>query len=323
MSGGVNYQRAYERERLARTEAERLLADKTRDLYDNVIVLEKTLEELKVSQKQLIQAAKMASIGQLAAGVAHEINNPVGFSMSNVQTLSEYLSHIFQLDQWMMTQAALPDDLKHQYEQQRQALAMDELKDDTQALIDETLGGLDRVRNIVSSLKQVTHAGGNSRELCDINRCIDESLKVVWNEIKYRMEVAKHLLPELPSVQADGQSIQQILINMFINAAHACEDKGTLTVSTQTQVYKGVQGILIKVKDDGAGMSDEVKEKIFDPFYTTKKVGEGTGLGLSVTHNLVEKHGGHISVISKVGVGTCFGIFLPLGQRASEEGLSA
>lgn len=314
MNNGVNYQRAYERERLARNEAERLLSDKTRELYDSVIVLENTLEELKVSQKQLIQAAKMASIGQLASGVAHEINNPVGFSMSNVQTLGEYLSHIFQLDHWIMTREELPDELKRQYEQQRQALAMDAIKDDAQALIDETLGGLDRVRNIVSSLKQVTYAGSNTWEPCDINSCIEGSLKVVWNEIKYKMEVTKHLHPDLPSVLADEQSIQQILINMFINAAHACEDKGKLAVTTQKQVYKGVQGILIKIKDDGAGMPNEVKEKIFDPFYTTKKVGEGTGLGLSVTHNLVEKHGGHISVKSKVQVGTCFGIFLPLNN---------
>ncbi|WCP67824.1 ATP-binding protein [Vibrio tubiashii] len=313
MSGQVNYQRAYERERAARLEAERLLADKTRDLYDNVMVLEKTLEELKISQKQLVQAEKMASIGQLAAGVAHEINNPVGFSMSNVQTLSEYVAQLFQLDRWFMTQAELPEEIRYKYQQQRQALSIDELQDDTSELIEETLGGLNRVRDIVASLKQVTHVGGTRHDLCDINECIDLALKVVWSEIKYKMEVVKHLLPELPLVHADGQSIQQILINMFINAAHACEEKGgVLTVSTQTQVYKGIHGILIKVKDNGSGIPEDIKEKIFDPFFTTKEVGVGTGLGLSVTHNLVEKHGGHISLNSKVGLGTCFGIFFPI-----------
>ncbi|MCL9783083.1 ATP-binding protein [Vibrio sp. S4M6] len=314
MENTGNFKRAYERERLARVEAESLLADKTRDLYENVIVLEKTLEELKVSQKQLIQAAKMASLGQLAAGVAHEINNPLGFSMSNVQMLKEYFSKIFSLDEYLTTQELLSGDALTQYQAKREEIAIDYLKDDTQELIDETFDGLDRVRNIVSSLKQVTHSGESNEEQCDINSCIEDSLKVVWNEIKYKMEVKKHLQPDLPPLQANSPNIQQILINMFVNASHACEEKGILTIITKSAIYKKLEGILIKVEDNGMGMSDEVKEKVFDPFFTTKPIGVGTGLGLSVTHNLVEKYGGYIAVKSKLGVGTRFEIFFPLNH---------
>ncbi|MDN3609945.1 sensor histidine kinase [Vibrio ostreicida] len=314
MSEGGNFKRAYARERAARLEAEKLLADKTRDLYDNVVVLEKTLEDLKVSQKQLIQSAKMASIGQLAAGVAHEINNPVGFSMSNIQTLNRYLNDIFALDEFVMREAELPESVSALYREKRNQFHIDDLKEDTQELVTETLGGLERVRNIVSSLKQVTHAGGGAKALCNVNGCIEDALKVVANEIKYKMDIISSLHPQLDEIYAEGQNIQQILINLFINASHACEDSGILTVSTQPQTHKGIAGILIKVKDNGKGMTDEVKERIFDPFFTTKDVGEGTGLGLSVSHNLIEKHGGQISVKSKVGVGTCFAIYLPIGQ---------
>lgn len=312
MSDSVNYQRAYQRERLARIEAERLLAEKTRDLYDNVIVLEKTLKELKISQHQLVQSVKMAAIGQFAAGVAHEINNPIGFSISNLQTLGEYVEQLFKLDQWMMEQVPLTDDVKKSYQQQKQALLVEEIKSDSQLLIEETLVGLERVRYIVASLRAVTDSGGESRQRCDVNACVDAALKNAQKHLEATMSVVKHLTSPLPLVCADITNIQQVLVNLFINAAHACGEKGTLTITTQPHSHQGAVGVLIQVQDNGVGMTEAVKERIFDPFYTTKKVGEGAGLGLSVTRNLVEKHGGHISVQSEVGWGSCFEVFLPL-----------
>lgn len=309
----TNYERAYQRERAARQEAERLLTEKTRALYDNVVLLEETLKELKRSQTQLIQAEKMSSVVQLAAGVAHEINNPVGFSMSNARLLSDYVKNIFLLDDFVLSQTHLPDTVLGPYHQKRKELNFDELRADTEDLLEDTWTGLDRVKKIVASLKQVTYEGGSISQVCDLNQCIHASIDSVSDKLNDK-EVVTKFHQEIPTVYGDTASLTQIFVHLLTNAAQACVDKGKIQVSTHSFEHQGIKGVLTKVEDSGEGMTEKVIQKVFDPFFTTRPVGQGVGLGLSVTHNLVEKHSGFIEINSKPGIGSCFNVFIPIGN---------
>jgi signal transduction histidine kinase len=307
------YKVAYERERKARLVAENLLNDKTRTLYDNFIKLEATVKELKLTQQQLIQSEKMASIGQLAAGVAHEINNPIGFSISNLTVLDEYVSSLLKLDDFMKAQ--LTEHLNAEVHQAYLALRKKEdieyIRSDIQSMLDETGHGLNRVKEIVSNLNKVSHSGGVEKELCDINQLIEDSLKVVWNELKYCLTLHKNF-NDVPKVYCHQGEINQVLMNMFINAAHASNSKGDLSVTTSTKEEEGVGYLVIEISDNGHGIPIDVINKIFDPFFTTKAVGKGTGLGLSISFGLIKKHNGKIKVISEENKGTTFFIYLPL-----------
>lgn len=315
MSNKDPYKAAYERERFARKTAEKLLDDKTRSLYENVLQLQSTVDALEAAQEQLVQSEKMASIGQLAAGVAHEINNPIGFSLSNITTLSEYIESFIKLDQIVVSNISTLEDhvLATQYQAYRKEEDIDFIVRDLKELLDDTLKGLNRVSAIVANLKKVTHAGELEMERGDINDIIDESIKVVWSELKYNMKVSKDFAT-LPLVNCHTGEIHQVLMNLFLNASHACEDKGILTLKTSTKAEKDQQWVVIEVSDNGKGMSREVRKKIFDPFFTTKPVGVGTGLGLSVSFGIIEKHGGKIKVTSVEGEGTTFIISLPLPE---------
>jgi signal transduction histidine kinase len=306
------YRVAYERERQARLLAEQLLNDKTRSLYDNCIQLESTVKELRTTQQQLIQSEKMASIGQLAAGVAHEINNPIGYSISNLSMLSEYVDSFLMLDDLMLTHlpSLASHDVAQAYQQLREQEDIDYIRGDVKSMLAETDKGLNRVKEIVSNLNKVSHSGSFEKEPCDINALIDESLKVVWNELKYCLTVNKHF-KQLPKVYCHPGEINQVLLNLFINAAHATKDKGVLDISTGIVKKEGRGYLTIEISDHGVGIPEEIINKIFDPFFTTKPVGVGTGLGLSVSFGIIEKHEGKIEVTSKENEGTTFTIYLP------------
>lgn len=313
MSNTDPYKAAYERERFARKTAEKLLDDKTRSLYDNVIQLQSTVGALEEAQDQLVQSEKMASIGQLAAGVAHEINNPIGFSLSNINTLSEYIDSFIKLDEMVVSNMTNQEvnGFFTQYKSFREEEDIDFVIGDLKELIDDTVKGLHRVSEIVANLKKVTHASELEMIPGDINEIIEESIKVVWNELKYNMEVVKEFT-EIPLVPCHQGEIHQVLMNLFLNASHACEDKGKLIIKTSTKEEQGQQWAVIDIVDNGQGMPREVRKKIFDPFFTTKPVGVGTGLGLSVSFGIIEKHQGTIKVSSEEGKGTIFTICLPL-----------
>lgn len=308
------YKKAYEREKLARQHAEKLLDEKTRVLYKSNVELETTIETLSLTQEQLVQSEKMASIGQLAAGVAHEINNPIGFSLSNLSTLVDYVESLIIVESFVANEAAtkLGNEFFDQYMAKREDEDIEFIRNDVRVLLDDTKEGLRRVSDIVANLKQVSHNGSVEKESCSINNVLDESLKVVWNELKYSVDVDKKY-SELSDIYCHQNEIHQVLMNMLINAAHACEDveQGLLKLRTSQVEFKGVQYVLIAIEDNGQGMSKEVQKKIFDPFYTTKPVGVGTGLGLSISFGIIDKHGGFIKVRSEEGEGTTFNIFLP------------
>lgn len=311
------YKAAYERERAARLEAETLLEDKTRALYDKVVELERTLSHLKTVQAQLLQSEKMASIGQLAAGVAHEINNPVGFSIANVQTLKEYVTPLLALDDWVCDLLKGDEVRLSAYRAKAEETDLEYIKQDAPNLLDETQDGLNRVKDIVAGLKKISHTGTGEVLLCDMNECINDALKIVWNELKYTMQVFKEL-NTVPPVKAQANEVQQVLINMFINAAHACEEQGELRIcSFPVQDDEG-DFVEVCVCDNGKGMEKSVLKRIFDPFFTTKPVGVGTGLGLSVSRGIIDKFGGSLRVNSEVGKGTHFTIRLPLAEPLAD-----
>jgi signal transduction histidine kinase len=307
------YKVAYEREKKARQLAEKLLNDKTRELYDNVIDLEGTVTKLKSTQSQLIQSEKMASLGQLTAGVAHEINNPISYSYSNLNCLSENIDNIFKLDQLMQSYNENTDnasDFIIKYKTLRQTIDADYLISDTPNLLSDIIDGIERVKKIVNNLKKISYKGSDDLIPFNINNCIKDCLKVLANELKYSMEI-KLDITACDNILGQPSELSQVFINLFMNALHACESNGILSISNkQTD-----SAVIIFINDNGKGIEKENISKIFDPFYTSKPVGEGTGLGLPVSHGIIEKHNGKIEVKSEVNVGTTFIITLPLAPK--------
>lgn len=262
--------------------------------YNN-LKLEATLKKLKETQMQLVQHSKMISIGQLSAGMAHEINNPMGYVQNNLSSLKKYVAVLVQ---------ALSD------EQNKKPVPNDQLAfilSDIDNLFNETSEGIQQVLSIVSGLKSFSRTTDTEYSSCDLNLCIENSLKMARNELKYKCELKKEL-SVIPPVYGNTNQLTQVLVNLLVNASHAIEQKGIITIKTQVERNH----IVVIVSDTGKGIKTENLHKIFDPFYTTKPVGIGCGLGLSISYGIIQDHGGSISVVSKENVGTTFTIKLPI-----------
>jgi hemerythrin-like metal-binding protein len=264
--------------------------------------LVKTVES---AQSQLLQSEKMAAVGQLAAGVAHEINNPIGFVTSNLGTLKSYVTDL--LDLIAAHEAAAAGDAERLVQVQ-QKVDIAYLRQDVIALLTESSDGLERVRKIVQDLKDFSHVDEAEWQDANLNAGLDSTLNVVNNEIKYKAEVIKDYA-QLPLVRCIPGQLNQVFMNLLVNAAQAIKERGSITV--RTEVKDGM--VCVAISDTGCGMAPEVVKRVFEPFYTTKPVGTGTGLGLSLAYDIVvKKHGGRIEVDSTPGRGTTFTISLPL-----------
>ena len=267
-------------------------------------VLIKRLEE---AQNQLLQSERMASIGQLAAGVAHEINNPVGFVNSNLGSLQRYVIDMLKLlSAYEHAEVALPDAAMQQIRQVKVDIDVEFLREDVASLLVESLDGLKRVTRIVQDLKDFSHVDESERQWADLEAGLESTLRVVWNELKYKAEVVKEF-SGIPQVECFAFQLNQVFMNLLINASHAIEGRGTIAVRTghdETCVW-------VEVQDSGRGIKPEHLSRIFEPFFTTKPVGQGTGLGLSLAYGIVQKHNGRIEVKSEVGHGTVFKVILP------------
>jgi PAS domain S-box-containing protein len=279
--------------------------------------LQAAYSKLQQAQSQLLQSEKMASIGQLAAGVAHEINNPIGYVYSNLGSLQKYLDELFNVVE--AYEKVEPLLAPHQ-EAMAGIRAMKEkadlgfLKEDVAALMSESREGITRVKKIVQNLKDFSHAGSDEEwEWVDLHQGLDSTLNIVWNEIKYKADVNKEY-GKIPEVECLSSQLNQVFMNLMVNAAHAIEERGTITIRTGTE---GDQ-VWIEVSDTGKGIAPEHLSKIFDPFFTTKPVGKGTGLGLSVSYSIIQTHHGNIKVTSEVGKGTTFRITVPVKQPAKQ-----
>ncbi len=305
--------RQLKEEILRRRRAEEKLKDYSVNLEkmveDRTGELTKALEDLQNTQSQLLQSEKMASIGQLAAGVAHEINNPVGFVKSNLGTMNEYREDLVGLfEQYQLLETALKEqkdgpvrEALQDIEKVKEEIDLDFILDDYQKVIAESIEGTARVAKIVSDLKDFAHLDKAELEETDINKGIESTLNIVRNELKYKTEVIKDL-GDIPLVKCYPQRLNQVFMNIFVNAAHAIEDKGTIRISTGANNGH----VEIRISDTGSGISPEILPKIFDPFFTTKEVGKGTGLGLNMVYNIIQDHKGTIDVESEVGTGTTF-----------------
>jgi len=262
--------------------------------------------QLQQAQRQLLQSEKMAAIGQLAAGVAHEINNPIGYVFSNIGTLAGYVNDLLRLIRaYEKAQVNTPE-----LDRLRREVDIDFLAEDILSLIAESQDGIDRVKLIVHSLKDFSRADeGGDFVAADLRQCIESTLNVVNNEIKYKADVRKEF-GELPPVPCRPSQINQVIMNLLVNAAQAIDQRGEIVV--RTSVHE--DGALIEVSDTGSGIAKEHLDRIFEPFFTTKPVGQGTGLGLSLSYGIVRDHGGWIKADSELGRGTRFRIWLPLRQ---------
>lgn len=273
---------------------------------------------LNVVQEHLLQNEKMASIGQLAAGVAHEINNPIGYVHSNIGALETYLNDLFLiLDAYARTENVLMIDAAAHAELQRlkAELNLDFLRTDIPLLMAESKEGISRVSKIVQDLKDFSHVNSSQEwKWVDLHQGLNSTLNVVNNEIKYKAEVVKEY-GVLPEIECLPSEINQVFLNLLVNAAHAIADteRGIITLRSGCDDLR----VWIEVADTGSGIAPENLKRIFDPFFTTKPIGKGTGLGLSLSYGIVTKHGGSIEVDSKVGTGTTFRVILP--QRQSHE----
>lgn len=275
----------------------------------------KAEEELRQAQSHLIQQEKMASIGQLAAGVAHEINNPMGFILSNLSTVRGYVDNLLTFVS-VQDRALAGADVASMQEvaEARKRLDIDYLSGDANTLIAESIEGVERVSRIVQDLKTFSRIDRADYDTVDLNKVLDTTLNIAWSEIKYVATLDRQY-GQLPEFHGHPQQLGQVFLNLFVNAAQAMSSPGTITVATRCDA----NNIYVTVSDTGSGISSEHLSRIFEPFYTTKDVGEGTGLGLSISYGIVKNHGGNISVESRVGEGSTFTVTLPLHHAVAEK----
>jgi len=274
--------------------------------------LNEALAALKRSQAKVLHQEKMASIGQLAAGVAHEINNPIGFINSNLSTLAKYLSRLsgFLAVQSACIAAGAPPEQAESVRQQQASLKIDYIVKDLEDLVRESLEGAERVRSIVADLKSFSRVDESEFKQADINECLRSTINMVWNEIKYKATLKKEL-GEIPRTRCYPQQMNQVFMNLLVNASHAIEQQGVITVRS----WEEGGFICVTVADTGQGIPEANLNRIFEPFFTTKEVGKGTGLGLSITYDIVKKHNGEITVRSEPGKGTDFTVRIPVVEE--------
>ena len=284
-------------------------------MLESLVCIALDMTNHNLLESQLLQSEKMASIGQVAAGVAHEINNPMGFIFSNLGTLNEYIQDITELIEAYKNleqevQNGTSEAAKNQLEKlnaKKEALELDYLLNDIDELIKESRDGADRVRKIVLNLKEFSHVGRDEKVPSNINEGLESTINIVWNELKYKVTLQKSY-GDIPEVTCHLQEINQVFMNLLVNAGQSIAEQGEIGIRT----YEETDHVCIAISDTGKGMPPEVKDRIFEPFFTTKKVGEGTGLGLSVGYQIiVDKHGGELLVESEENIGTTFTVKLP------------
>jgi len=280
-----------------------------RDLNDKNAELAQAYASLKTTQSQVLQQEKMASIGQLAAGVAHEINNPIGFITSNLNSLGKYLTRLSDFIQLQKKALASPGDqaILEEVRQKEKTMKMDFILEDSMKIIEESLDGSDRVQKIVQSLKSFSRSDDGKRIPADVNECFESAVNIVWNEIKYKAALNREF-GILPQTLCYPNQLNQVFMNILINAVHAIENQGTITVRT----WHKDGSIWASISDTGCGIPPEVVSRVFEPFFTTKEIGKGTGLGLSITYEVIKRHEGDIWVESTLGEGTTFNIRIPV-----------
>ncbi len=290
-----------------------LNAELEQRVADRTSALEQASAELQQTHAHMLQQEKMASIGQLAAGVAHEINNPMGFIISNLNTLGKYADRLTGFIKVQddaigkLHREGGGAEVVEEVAQQRRGLKVDHVIEDVGHLIGECQEGAGRVKRIVQELKGFARLDESEMKVANLNEGLESTINIVWNELKFKAELRKEL-GEIPGTLCNPGQLNQVFMNLLVNAAQAIEKFGVITVRTTLQ--EGM--IRVEISDNGCGIPADRIKRIFDPFYTTKAVGTGTGLGLSIVYDIVKKHDGAIEVESEPGVGTTFIVRIPV-----------
>jgi len=278
------------------------------DLENKIRELEQAYVDLKDAQSKLVHSAKMVSLGQLVAGVAHELNNPIGFIYSNMTHLRDYSDKLFKLIDAAEKDPAKLEKLKSEYD-------FEYIVQDLPRLIQSCEDGSRRVRDIVVGLRNFSRLEEAKIKKISISESLTDTLKLLSGELKGRIQVHTEFA-ETPEVMCFASQLNQVFMNILSNAAQAIEGEGEIWIKTRhipaAAAVAGSGSVEISIRDSGKGMSPEIQEKIFDPFFTTKSVGQGTGLGLSISYGIIRKHSGDISVKSELGKGTEFVVTLPV-----------
>ena len=295
--------------RTLNSKLEMLVEERTKEL-------EKSLKTLKNTQRQLIQSEKLNSLGLLSAGIAHEINNPISFIMSNIKTIDEYAQILKKiLDRYIALETGIAPSrqtkkiklLLQNIQEIKSEEDMNYILNDIDNLISETYQGTIRIKDIVNNLRTFAYVDATPKQKTNVNHEIETALKIAHNELKYKCNVYKKF-GNIPLILCYPTELNQVFLNLIVNAAQAIKEKGDITIETKVKD----NNVIIKITDTGIGISKKSLNKIFDPFFTAKQAGKGTGLGLYVSHGIVEKHNGTINVNSKPGKGTSFTIKLPI-----------
>jgi len=266
------------------------------------------IKKLAQVHGQLLQSEKMASIGQLAAGVAHEINNPIGFINSNLSSLRRYVEDLIKVvSAYEAGEGELKAETRAAMDKLKQEIDICFLREDVMTLLMESMEGMQRVKNIVQNLKDFARVGEAERLYANLEDCLDSTLHLVDNELKLKATVVK-AYAGIPDIECIPSQLNQVFMNLLLNAAQAIETHGTITLRTGQEDGR----VWVEVQDTGTGIRPEHLDRIFDPFFTTKAIGKGTGLGLAMSYGIVQKHEGEISVRSEWGVGSVFRVSLPI-----------
>jgi len=300
-----NYQRTLS---LQNTNLEHLVAERTDEL-------EKAHSLSRAMDRRMLQQDKLASLGQLAAGVAHEINNPMGYIVSNLSVLAGYADDLIQF--FLLVQSIVSmtgtEEGKRAVAEAAEKIEISYILEDIRKLIAESIEGSERVKRIVLDLKDFSRSDEAQWMETDLNQCVKSTVNVVRNEIKYVADLELHL-GEIPVIVCNPQQINQVITNLLVNAVHAIDGHGRISVYTASE---GNQ-VVLTIVDTGRGIPVEIRNRIFDPFFTTKEIGKGTGLGLSISYDIVERHGGEIGFESEPGTGTSFTVRLPVNGPGSK-----
>ena len=288
-----------------------------RKFIEKALLIEKAeqsalIKKLEDTHNQLLQSEKLASIGQLAAGVAHEINNPISFVNSNCSALLGYVKGMLELiTVFEAEEAALDEVDRLRIEEVKKHIDLQYIREDILSLIQEMSEGIHRVRKIVQDLKDFSHADNGRWQYVNLHKGLDSTINIVCNEIKYVADVVKDY-SSIPEIECLPFQLNQVFLNLLMNASQAIKNKrGTITIRTGVERSSYV---FVEITDDGDGITPENLKRIFDPFFTTKPIGKGTGLGLSVSYGIIAKHKGEIDVKSLPGQGTTFRIWLPISR---------
>jgi signal transduction histidine kinase len=293
-----------------RDHLEDLVEERTRELRQ-------ATRELEAHHAQLVQNEKLASLGQMAAGVAHEINNPVSYVMSNLGTLDRYVASLVQVlhvqkDLLDLQGMALPVSVAELLGRLRTLWVqqeMDYILEDMPELVRESHEGTRHIQEIAKGLRTFAREDSGEQTLVDVNAELESTLKIVWNQLKYKCEV-KRDFGELPKVSFHATQLTQVFANLLVNAAQAIETRGEIHITTRQEGGE----VVVDISDTGHGMSQETLSKLFQPFFTTKPRGKGTGLGLSISYGIITRHKGRIDVRSEPGKGSTFTVRLPVAQ---------